>query len=184
MLIFAGQMDRTKNTFFNNYGTTLLLLLGLLAGGILGAVLGDRAQVLRPVGTLFLNLVFVLVVPLVFFSVARSLVVMHQSGVIGKVLGTALGVFLVMSLIAGAFSYGLMTVWNPFARMTVDAGASGEVFGEGVSLGDAVVSAFTVDDFPLLFSREHLLPLIIFAALFGLAVALLGQRASFYTFLD
>ena len=129
-------------------------------------------------GTLFLNLVFVLVVPLVFFSVARSLVVMHQSGVIGKVLGTALGVFLVMSLIAGAFSYGLMTVWNPFARMTVDAGASGEVFGEGVSLGDAVVSAFTVDDFPLLFSREHLLPLIIFAALFGLAVALLGQRAS------
>ena len=171
-------MDRTKKTFFSNYGTTLLLLLGLLAGGVLGAVLGDKAQVLRPVGMLFLNLVFVLVVPLVFFSVARSMVVMHQSGVIGKVLGTALGVFLVMSLIAGAFSYGLMTVWNPFARMTVDAGVSGEVLGEGVSLGDAIVSAFTVDDFPLLFSREHLLPLIIFAALFGLAVALLGQRAS------
>ena len=171
-------MDRTKKTFFSNYGTTLLLLLGLLAGGVLGAVLGDKAQVLRPVGMLFLNLVFVLVVPLVFFSVARSLVVMHQSGVIGKVLGTALGVFLVMSLIAGAFSYGLMTVWNPFARMTVDAGVSGEVLGEGVSLGDAIVSAFTVDDFPLLFSREHLLPLIIFAALFGLAIAFLGQRAS------
>ena len=31
--------------------------------------------------------------------------------------------------------------------------------------GDAIVSAFTVNDFPLLLSREHLLPLIIFAAL-------------------
>jgi Na+/H+-dicarboxylate symporter len=47
-----------------------------------------------------------------------------------------------------------------------------------LNLGDAIVAALTVDDFPLLFSREHLLPLILFAALFGLAVALLGQRAT------
>ena len=55
-------MDR-KNDFFKNYGATLLLLLGLLAGGVLGALLGEGARVLRPVGMLFLNLVFVLVVP-------------------------------------------------------------------------------------------------------------------------
>ena len=171
-------MDRTKDTFFKNYGATLLLLLGLLAGGVLGAVLGEGARVLRPVGMLFLNLVFVLVVPLVFFSVSRSLVVMHGSGIIGKVLGTALGVFLFMSLVAGGFSYGLMTVWNPFARMTVDAGSADLAGAEALNLGDAIVSALTVDDFPLLFSREHLLPLILFAALFGLAVALLGRRAS------
>ena len=171
-------MDRTKDTFFKNYGATLLLLLGLLAGGVLGAVLGEGARVLRPVGMLFLNLVFVLVVPLVFFSVSRSLVVMHGSGIIGKVLGTALGVFLFMSLVAGGFSYGLMTVWNPFARMTVDAGSAYLAGAEALNLGDAIVSALTVDDFPLLFSREHLLPLILFAALFGLAVALLGRRAS------
>ena len=171
-------MDRKDNAFFKNYGATLLLLLGLLLGGVLGAVLGESARVLRPVGMLFLNLVFVLVVPLVFFSVARSLVVMHESGVIGKVLGTALGVFLFMSLVAGVFSYGLMSVWNPFARMTVDAGSADLAGAEALNLGDAIVAALTVDDFPLLFSREHLLPLILFAALFGLAVALLGQRAA------
>lgn len=173
-------MNKPKNTFLQNYGATLLLLLGLVAGGVLGAVLGESARVLRPVGTLFLNLVFVLVVPLVFFSVAQSLIVMHRSGVIGKVLGTAVCVFLFMSLVAGAFSYGLMSVWNPFARMTGDAGAalSGGVLGEGMGLGDSIVAAITVNDFPLLFSREHLLPLILFSALFGLAVAYLGQKAS------
>ena len=66
-----------KNAFLKNYGATLLLLLGLVVGGVLGAVLGEKASVLRPVGTLFLNLVFVLVVPLVFFSVAQSMVVMR-----------------------------------------------------------------------------------------------------------
>ncbi|MBQ6087428.1 MAG: dicarboxylate/amino acid:cation symporter [Bacteroidales bacterium] len=172
-------MDKRNNGFLKNYKVTLLLLLGLLAGGVLGVVLGENAQVLRPVGALFLNLIFVLVVPLVFFSVARSLISLHQSGIIGKVLGTAICVFLFMSLVAGIFSFGLMSVWNPFAQMTRDGTAAlpGGVLGESVNIGDAIVAAFTVNDFPLLLSREHLLPLLIFAALFGLAVALLGQKA-------
>ena len=168
-----------KSTFLKQYGASLFLLLGLVVGGILGVVLGKDARVLRAPGMLFLNLVFVLVVPLVFFSVAHSMVVMRRSGVIGKVLGTSLGVFLFMSLVAGIFAYGLMSVWNPFVRVLGQGGtATGWAAGEGMNLGDALVSAFTVNDFPLLLSREHLLPLILFAALFGLTVALLGQKAA------
>ena len=168
-----------KSNFLKNYGATLLLLLGLLVGGTFGAVLGEKAQVLRAPGMLFLNLVFVLVVPLVFFSVAHSMVTMRQSGVIGKVLGASLGVFLLMSLVAGVFSYGLMAAWNPFDGITASADASeGIISGDGIDFGDALVSALTVSDFPLLLSREHLLPLIIFAALLGLAVALLEQKAA------
>ena len=168
-----------KNTFLKNYGATLLLLLGLVVGGVLGVTLGDGARVLRAPGTLFLNLVFVLVVPLVFFSVAHSLTVMQKSGAVGKVLVTALGVFLCMSLVTGMFSFGFMSVWNPFTRILGQGGAMpGGAAGEGVDLGEAIVSALTVNDFPLLLSREHLLPLILFSALFGLAVALLGQKAA------
>ena len=167
------------SSFWKNYGASLLLLLGLVAGGVLGAVLGERAAVLRAPGELFLNLVFVLVVPLVFFSVAHAMVVMRRSGVIGRVLGTALGVFLVMSLIAGVLGFGFMSLWNPFTRVAGEGGAvTGSIAGEGMNLGDALVSAFTVNDFALLLSREHLLPLILFAALFGLAVAGLGGQAS------
>lgn len=168
-----------KNAFLKNYGATLLLLLGLVAGGVLGAVLGDGAHVLRVPGMLFLNLVFMLVVPLVFFSVSHSLVVMQRNGVIGRVLVTSLGVFLAMSLVAGIFGYGFMSVWNPFTRVLGQGGtAPGSVMAEGMDVGEAIVSALTVNDFPLLLSREHLLPLILFSALFGLAVALLGQKAA------
>ena len=168
-----------KSAFLKNYGATLLLLLGLVVGGVLGVVLGDSARVLRAPGMLFLNLVFVLVVPLVFFSVAHSLVVMQKSGAVGRVLATALGVFLTMSLVTGVFSFGFMSAWNPFTRVLGQGGAMpGGVAGEGVDLGGSIVSALTVNDFPLLLSREHLLPLILFSALFGLAVALLGQKAA------
>jgi len=162
-----------------NYGTSILLLLGLLAGGILGVVLGEDAHILRAPGTLFLNLVFVLVVPLVFFSVSHAIVVMRKSGVMGKVLGTAMGVFLVMSLVAGLFAFGFMSLWNPFEALLGQGELLvGETFKPELDLGDALVSAFTVNDFALLLSREHLLPLIIFALLFGMAVALLGPKAA------
>ena len=167
------------NAFLKNYGSTLLLLAGLAIGGVLGVVLGEDAAVLRPVGNLFLNLVFVLVVPLVFFSVAQSLVVLKKNGIIGRVLGTALGVFLAMSLITGVFTFGLMSVWNPFTAILGQGGEisfSGGFLDEEVHIGDALVGAFSVNDFPLLLSREHLLPLIVFASLFGLSVALLGQK--------
>ncbi len=165
--------------FWKNYGTSILLLLGLLVGGILGVVLGEDAHVLRAPGTLFLNLVFVLVVPLVFFSVSNAIVVMRRSGVMGKVLGTAMGVFVVMSLVAGLFAFGFMSVWNPF-KGVLGQGENlvGDLLKPNLDLGDALVSAFTVNDFALLLSREHLLPLIIFALLFGMAVALLGPKAA------
>lgn len=163
--------------FWKNYKTTLLLLLGLLSGGLLGVVLGEKASVLRPVGTLFLNLVFVLVVPLVFFSVAQSMVVMRRSGVIGRVLGVSAVVFLGLSLVAAALAYGLMYLWNPFSQMATSPESvsfSGGLLGSGVHWGESLVNAFTVNDFPLLLSRENLLPLIVFSALFGLAVSFLG----------
>lgn len=167
------------NSFWKNYGSTLLLLAGLIIGGLLGVVLGEDAVVLRPIGNLFLNLIFVLVVPLVFFSVAQSVVVLRAGGMVKKVLGWTVGVFLFMSLVSGFFSYGLMSIWNPFTAIAGQGGdvtLSGGFLDEEVKIGDALVGAFTVNDFPLLLSRENLLPLIVFALLFGLAVAILGAK--------
>lgn len=167
------------NSFWKNYGATLLLLAGLVIGGLLGVVLGEDAVVLRPIGNLFLNLIFVLVVPLVFFSVAQSIVVLRAGGMVKKVLGWTVGVFLFMSLVSGFFSYGLMSIWNPFTAIAGQGGdvtLSGGFLDEEVKIGDALVGAFTVNDFPLLLSRENLLPLIVFALLFGLAVAILGAK--------
>lgn len=166
-------------SFLKNYMWSLLLLLGLIAGGVLGAILGEKASVLQPVGTIFLNLIFVLVVPLVFLSVAQSMVVLRRNGMIGRVLGTSFGVFLFMSLVCGILAYGVMTLWNPFAGLSALGGTfSGGILGEDVNIADAIAGTITVNDFPLLLSREHLLPLILFAALFGLAVSSLGAKAA------
>ena len=45
------------------------ILLGLLAGVPLGILLGPRAEAVRPIGDVFLRLIWMIVVPLVFSSI-------------------------------------------------------------------------------------------------------------------
>ena len=163
--------------FWKNYRSTLLLLGGVVIGGIAGAIAGEGASVVKPVGDIFLNLIFVLVVPLVFFSIAQAMCSLKKSNLVGKVLGTAFGVFVVMSLFAGILSYVSLLVWNPFSGIeAAGSGLAAQV--EDTSLGDALVGTFTVSDFPLLLSKSNLLPLIIFASILGLAVASLEEKAT------
>ena len=93
-----------QQSFLKNYGPTLLLLGGVLLGAVMGLIFGPDAAVVKPLGDLFLNLMFVLIVPLVFLSVASALCNMRRSGLVGRLLGTAAGVFLVTSFIAASFS--------------------------------------------------------------------------------
>ena len=88
------------NTFLKNYGATLALLAGISLGALCGALWPEAAHSVKPVGTLFLNLIFVMIVPLVFFSTASSICKLRGSGMLGRTLVTILAVFLGMSLVA------------------------------------------------------------------------------------
>ena len=50
-------------SFWNNYKSSIVLLGAILLGGIVGATMGEKAVVLKPIGELFLNLLFMTLVP-------------------------------------------------------------------------------------------------------------------------
>ena len=100
--------------FWKHYGFTLALLAGVIAGAVCGLVWGEGTAVVRPVGELFLNVVFVLIVPLVAFSMSSAACKVCRSGMAWKLLGTTLGTFLLLSAVAGAVAFLVFMVWNPF----------------------------------------------------------------------
>ena len=55
-----------KNKFIKSYGMTIILLLSILVGTILGIALKDTYY-LKPFGDIFLNLMYTIVLPLLFF---------------------------------------------------------------------------------------------------------------------
>ncbi|HAI80768.1 MAG TPA: sodium:proton antiporter, partial [Chryseobacterium sp.] len=55
-----------------NYSGIILLLTGITAGSFIGIFFPAAVIYLKPLGDIFLNLLFVSVVPLVFFAVSNS----------------------------------------------------------------------------------------------------------------
>ena len=66
----GGNMFKSK--FFKNYGMPLILLLSILIGTILGITVKDTS-IFKPFGDIFLNLMYTIVVPLVFFTISSSI---------------------------------------------------------------------------------------------------------------
>ena len=162
--------------FLKNYALLLCMLLCIAAGCIVGA-LWPGATAFKPLGTVFINLMFCIVVPMVFSSIAGAVANTGSRRRAGKIMGITLATFVVTGLIAAAIMYILMLVFPPVLRPWTEVPT--QEIGDYASLSQLVVNFFTAEDFVGLLSRKAMLPLIVFSILFGFAVNLNGGRESF-----
>ena len=155
--------------FWKNYKFPIILLFSIIIGCILGIILEEDAVVLKPFGIIFLNMMYTIVVPLVFFTISSSIANMVNLKRLGKILKYVFLVFILTSAVAGILMLGVTKVIDPVgnANIVLEQGEATEV-----SIGDQIVQALTVTDFSNLLSRSNMLPLIIFTILFGIGVAL------------
>jgi len=167
-----------------NYGFILCMLLGVVGGCIAGAlfpvvksadgtVLSPGATVLEPLGTVFINLMFCVVVPMVFFSIASAIANMESMKKAGKIMGVTLATFFVTAGIAAVIMYIVCRIF-PLVQGQYTA-TEGEV-GSSMTLGQMLISFFTKPDFYELLSRKAILPLIVFAVLFGFGIQMAGGK--------
>ena len=157
-------------SFLKNNGFLIFMLTGIIAGSITGAV-WPNAMVLEPLGTVFINLMFCIVVPMVFCSIASAIANMPGARKAGKVMGVTVATFLVTAAIASILMYIVCRMF-PVVTGQYDL-IEGEV-GAGMGLADLIINFFTKPDFSELWSRKAILPLIVFAVLVGFGVQLNG----------
>ncbi|MBO5317513.1 MAG: dicarboxylate/amino acid:cation symporter [Oscillospiraceae bacterium] len=161
--------------FLKNYGAVLCMLAAIVAGCIVGAV-WPGATVLKPLGTLFINMMFCIVVPMVFASIAGAVANMGNRKRAGKIMGVTIGTFVVTGAIAALIMYLVMQVFPPVLQPWTELPS--EEMGEYASISQLIVNFFTAEDFVGLLSRRAMLPLIVFSVLFGFAVNLNGGKES------
>ena len=159
-----------KGSFLKNYGFLICMIIGIVAGCIVGAV-WPGATALEPIGTIFINMMFCVVVPMVFVSISSAIANMKSARRAGKVMGTTIVTFCVTAAIAAVIMY---VVARCIPLVVGDyPTAEGEV-GDTLGVADMIVNFFTKPDFTELFSRRAILPLIVAAVLFGFGIQLNG----------
>ena len=161
--------------FLKNYASILLMLAGIVGGCIVGAI-WPGATALKPLGTLFINMMFCIVVPMVFASIAGAVANMGNRKRAGKIMGVTIGTFVITGAIAAVIMYIVLNVFPPV--LTPWTEIPSEEMGEYASLSTMLVNFFTAEDFVGLLSRRAMLPLIVFSVLFGFAVNMNGGKES------
>ena len=173
-------MPKSKSFLKNNW-FIISMLVGIVAGCVVGWLwpmvkVGDEvidagATVLEPLGTVFVNLMFCVVVPMVFCSIASAIANMGDMRRAGKVLGTTVATFLVTAGIASVIMYVVVRM-IPLVTGTYEV-VEGEVVA-GLGLAYMIINFFTKPDFIELWSRKAILPLIVAAVIFGFGVQMAG----------
>ncbi len=158
--------------FLKTYQFSLILLGSMILGGIIGAVWGEGALVLKPVADTFINLLYCSVVPLIFVSLVSSISSTKNVKKLGKILIVMLIIYLLSGAFASIFMIGVSAIFDP---------AQGADIVMNKTVDDLAVNAnilemFTVSDFTLLWSRNNLMALIIAAILFGISLISIGEK--------
>lgn len=165
------------------YRFSMILLVAILLGALVGLLFGEDATVLKPLGDVFINLLFMIVVPLVFFSISSSVANMESMKRLGKIMSSMIIVFIITGIIASVVMLVAVTIYPPGEGVSIDLVTPETT--EDLSLSDQLVKTFTVPDFVNLMSRSNMLALILFAVLIGFGTGLTGESGkSFGRFLS
>ncbi|HNU79312.1 MAG TPA: dicarboxylate/amino acid:cation symporter [Bacillota bacterium] len=167
-------MSTRTQTVWEAYRFPIILFTAIIIGSIIGITMGANAAVFKPLGDIFLNLMFTVVVPLVFITISSAVANMANMRRLGSILKNLLLVFVVTGIISAIIMIFFVTVIPPAQGVNLNVNAEEPV--EKISLANQAVKAITVSDFPELLSRRNMLPLIVFSVLFGFCVTALGEK--------
>ena len=169
---------------WSNYKQTIILLGALIIGAIIGLVYGEKAAILSPFGDLFMNLLFVVIPPLIFLTITTSIAKIKQAKRLSKVIITIFGVFIATTLVALAVSLATtfsLELVNPDDSQAIleTLEETKETTSEEVELNilERTVQAISVEDFPLILSKDNIIPLVIISLLVGIALSKLNKEA-------
>ena len=166
--------------FLSNYRSTIILIVAIIVGTIIGLIFQEKATILSPLGDIFLNLLLVIIVPLIFLNLTTAITKMQSPKRMGKILAVIVAVFLVMSLLAVLVGFGatfktnLVNVEDGEAiRATLE---EVETEDEELNILQRTANLLTVNDFTKLFSKDNITALLVAAIIFGAAVRMSGEK--------
>lgn len=157
------------------YNFSFLLVISILIGAMLGAAFGERFAVMaKPFGDIFLNILFTIVVPMVFFSISSAIAQMKDLKRLGKIFGWMITIFVVTGMVSSIIMIFAVNLFPPAEGMKLNLNMPIEP--KNISLVEQVVNVFTVNDFVHLFSKKNMLALIVFSMLIGLAASSIKEN--------
>lgn len=164
-----------------NYKTTLILVVAIIIGVVVGLVFKEKAVVLSPLGDIFINMLLVIIVPLIFLTITVSISKMSSPKRLGKIMITTIIVFIITSLMAVLVGFIATYKTNLVDSSKIDEIKNSLVEDTAVEKEDLNIlertsKLLTVNKFNDLLCTDNLIALLVFSIIFGIAINMAGSK--------
>lgn len=151
------------------------ILTGMIAGIIVGAFMGPSAALLKPIGTLFVNAIKMLIVPLVFCSLIVGITSMKDTRKMGRIGVKAIALYLITTAVAIAIGLGLSALLHPGTGLNMVVNDPSAVGKDAPPLVQTLLNIIPQNPIHSL-AAGNILQIIVFAAGLGIALVLVGEK--------
>lgn len=155
-------------------GLTAQILAGLFLGGLIGFLWPAFGQSLKPLATIFIRLIFLILAPLVFAGLVVGIADSSDGGKFGSTTLKTFGFYFVITGLALALGMGLGYWLEPGAGVNAGGAAAGATLlnapGEPFWLRIIPSSSFDA------MARNDVLQLVIVSLLFAIALGRSGEK--------
>jgi len=158
------------------------VLVAIALGALLGHFEPAFAEQLKPLGDAFIKLVKMIIAPVIFLTIVTGVAGMTHLGKVGRVFGKAMAYFLFFSTLALVVGMVVAHVVQPGAGMNIDPAQldAKAVHDYAEKAHELTLTGFLLDIIPGTlvgaFVSGNILQVLLIAALFGIALAMTGER--------
>ncbi|TIX75346.1 MAG: cation:dicarboxylase symporter family transporter, partial [Mesorhizobium sp.] len=178
--VFAAAEPRGKLPFYRHL--YVQVLAAIAAGVLLGHFYPETGEAMKPFGDAFIKLVKMVIAPVIFLTVATGIAGVADLQKIGRVAGKAMIYFLVFSTLALVVGLVVSNVVQPGAGMHIDPATldATKVATYAEKAHDTSIVGFLMNVIPDTitgaFAKGDILQVLFFSVLFGVALAMVGDR--------
>lgn len=159
------------------------VLIAIALGALIGHFWPTFGESLKPLGDGFIKLVKMVIAPVIFLTIVTGIAGMRDLGSVGRVAAKALAYFLVFSTLALIVGLIIANLVRPGHGLNIDPATlnAGAVEQYAAAAHESTIVGFLMGVIPdtlvSAFSTGNILQVLFVSILFGLALALVGERA-------
>jgi Na+/H+-dicarboxylate symporter len=169
-------IEQSRQGFWSSLALWKKILVGMALGMIAGVFLGPDAEILKPIGTLFINAIKMLIVPLVFCSLVVGVTSMQDTRKLGRIGFKSLVLYMGTTAVAISIGLGLGTLFTPGEGINMVASGTAAASKEAPTLVQTLLAMIPTNPVSAL-AAGNILQIIVFALGLGIALNLSGEKA-------
>jgi len=151
--------------------------IGFGLGIVIGLVFGEKATIVKPLGTIFLNMIRMIVVPMVFFSITAGVASLGDLKKLRNIGVKVVGLYALTSALCVGLGLIMANIINPGKGFDLTAlSQSTDYEAQAMpSIIDTLIDMFPSNIFTS-FTNTNMLQIIVFSVFLGVALIMMGKE--------